>query len=160
MARPSSGGSSLPRPVIAVVNGFALGGGCELALACHVRIASTNARFGLPEVGLGIIPGYGGTVRLARVVGLGRAVELTLTGAQVKAEEAERIGLVTHVVEPEALMDRARELAGQMAPRAPWPSGWRSSRSTTPRTWPPRRPCATRPPSSASWPPPTTCARG
>jgi enoyl-CoA hydratase len=110
---------SFSRPVIAVVNGFALGGGCELALACHVRIASTNARFGLPEVGLGILPGYGGTVRLARVVGLGRAVELTLTGAQVKAEEAERIGLVTHVVEPEALLDRARELAGQMLGKGP-----------------------------------------
>jgi enoyl-CoA hydratase len=108
-----------PRPVIAVVNGFALGGGCELALACHVRIASTRARFGLPEVGLGIIPGYGGTVRLARLVGLGRAVELTLTGAHVKADQALQMGLVTHVVEPEELMDRARELAGEMAAKGP-----------------------------------------
>jgi enoyl-CoA hydratase len=87
--------------VIAAVNGFALGGACELALACHIRVASTRARFGLPEVGLGIIPGYGGTVRLARLIGLGRAVELTLTGNQVKADEAERMGLVTHVVEPD-----------------------------------------------------------
>jgi enoyl-CoA hydratase len=106
-------------PVIAAVNGFALGGGCELALACHVRVASTGARFGLPEVGLGIIPGYGGTVRLARVIGLGRAVELTLTGAQVKADEALRIGLVTHVVEPGQLMEKARELAGAMASKGP-----------------------------------------
>lgn len=107
------------RPVIAAVNGFALGGGCELALACHVRVASANARFGLPEVGLGILPGYGGTVRLARVVGLGRAVELTLTGAQVKADEALRVGLVTHVVEPGELMAKARELAGVMASKGP-----------------------------------------
>ncbi|TVP42440.1 MAG: hypothetical protein EA350_15730 [Gemmatimonadales bacterium] len=106
-------------PVIAAVNGFALGGGCELALACHVRVASTAARFGLPEVGLGIIPGYGGTVRLSRLIGLGRAVELTLTGAQVKADEALRIGLVTHVVEPAELMDKARELAGAMASKGP-----------------------------------------
>jgi enoyl-CoA hydratase len=108
-----------PRPVVAVVNGFALGGGCELALACHIRIASSTARFGLPEVGLGIIPGYGGTVRLARVVGLGRAVELTLTGRMVRADEAERIGLVTRVVEPDALGEAARELAAGLAARGP-----------------------------------------
>lgn len=107
------------RPVIAVVNGFALGGGCELALACHLRIASTRARFGLPEVGLGIVPGYGGTVRLARLVGLGRAVELTLTGAQLRSEDALAMGLVTHVVEPEELLPKARELAGQMAAKGP-----------------------------------------
>jgi enoyl-CoA hydratase len=71
-----------PRPVLAAVGGYALGGGCELALACHIRVASENARFGLPEVGLGIIPGYGGTVRLARLVGLGRAIEMTLTGGE------------------------------------------------------------------------------
>lgn len=106
-------------PVIAAVNGFALGGGCELALACHIRIASSSARFGLPEVGLGIIPGYGGTVRLARIIGFGRAVELTLTGAQVKAAEAERIGLVTHVTEPEALVEKARELAATLASKGP-----------------------------------------
>jgi enoyl-CoA hydratase len=107
------------RPVIAAVNGFALGGGCELALACHIRIAATNARFGLPEVGLGILPGFGGTVRLARVVGMGRAVELTLTGAQVSADEAARIGLATHVVEPDQLMAKARELAEAMASKGP-----------------------------------------
>ena len=78
-----------PKPVLAAVGGYALGGGCELALACHMRLASENARFGLPEVGLGIIPGYGGTIRLARLIGLGRAIHLTLTGEHVKAERAE-----------------------------------------------------------------------
>lgn len=107
------------RPVIAVVNGFALGGGCELALACHIRIASSNARLGFPEVGLGIIPGYGGTVRLARVIGLGRAIEITLTGRLVRADEAERIGLVSRVVEPDALMPAALELAAGLAVRGP-----------------------------------------
>jgi len=97
-----------PKPVLAAVGGYALGGGCELALACHMRIASENARFGLPEVGLGIIPGYGGTVRLARVVGLGRALEMTLTGDMVNAEEALGMGLVTHVVPREELLDRAK----------------------------------------------------
>jgi len=108
-----------PRPVVAVVNGFALGGGCELALACHIRIAASSARLGLPETGLGIIPGYGGTVRLARIVGLGRAVELTLTGRLVRADEAERIGLVSRVVEPEALEAAALELARGLAARGP-----------------------------------------
>lgn len=106
-----------PVPVIAAVNGFALGGGCELALACHLRIASSKARFGLPETGLGIIPGYGGTVRLARLVGFGRAVELILTGAMVTAEEARSMGLVTHVAEPDALLPKARELASTLAAR-------------------------------------------
>jgi enoyl-CoA hydratase len=81
-----------PKPVVAAVNGFALGGGCELALACHVRVAAENAFFGLPEVGLGVIPGYGGTQRLARLVGRGRAIEMTLTGPRIGAEEAYRIG--------------------------------------------------------------------
>lgn len=107
------------RPVIAAVGGYALGGGCELTLACHVRIASDHARFGLPEVGLGIIPGYGGTVRLARIVGLGRALELTLTGDMIDAERAERIGLVNAVVPREELMDRARAMAERMAGNAP-----------------------------------------
>ncbi len=86
------------KPVIAAVNGFALGGGCELALACHLRVASENAQFGLPEVKLGIIPGYGGTLRLPRIVGKGRALELMLTAQFIKADEAYRIGLVNRVV--------------------------------------------------------------
>ena len=90
-----------PKPVIAAVGGWALGGGCELALACHLRIASTSARFGLPEVGLGIIPGYGGTVRLARAVGASHATEMILTGEPVDAARAEAIGLVSAVVEPD-----------------------------------------------------------
>lgn len=87
-----------PKPVIAVVNGFALGGGCELAMACHIRIATENAKFGLPEVSLGIIPGYGGTQRLAQLVGRGKALELAMTGDMVSANEAKEIGLVNHVV--------------------------------------------------------------
>jgi enoyl-CoA hydratase len=98
------------KPVIAAVNGFALGGGCELALACHLRIASTTARFGLPEVKLGIIPGYGGTLRLPRIVGKGRALEMILTGEMIAAEEAHRIGLVNRVVDAGSLLDEARDL--------------------------------------------------
>lgn len=98
-----------PKPVLAAVGGFALGGGCELALACHLRIASENARFGLPEVGLGIIPGYGGTVRLARLIGLGRAIEMTLTGQMVDAARASEIGLVSAVVDRAELLDKAKE---------------------------------------------------
>ena len=97
-----------PKPVLAAVGGYALGGGCELALACHLRVASENARFGLPEVGLGTIPGYGGTMRLARVVGFGLAVEMVLTGGMIDAERAERIGLVSAVYPREALLDRAK----------------------------------------------------
>lgn len=99
------------KPVIAAVNGFALGGGCELALACHMRLASENAVFGLPEVGLGIIPGYGGTQRLPRLVGIGRALEIITTGRRVKVEEAERIGLVNRVVPPAQLLEEAVQLA-------------------------------------------------
>jgi enoyl-CoA hydratase len=97
------------KPVIAAVNGFALGGGCELALACHLRIASENAQFGLPEVKLGIIPGYGGTLRLPRIVGKGRALELMLTAQFIKADEAYRIGLANRVVPLVELMDTARK---------------------------------------------------
>jgi enoyl-CoA hydratase len=108
-----------PKPVLAAVGGYALGGGCELALACHIRIASENARFGIPEVGLGIIPGYGGTVRLARVVGVGRAVEMALTGEMVGAEEALSIGLVTHLVPREKLLDEGKTLLRKVTKNGP-----------------------------------------
>ncbi|HYC91629.1 MAG TPA: enoyl-CoA hydratase-related protein [Thermoanaerobaculia bacterium] len=108
-----------PKPVIAAVNGFALGGGCELALACHIRIASDKAQLGLPEVTLGIIPGYGGTQRMARLLGKGRALELILTGDRISAEEAARIGLVNKVVPADQLMTAAEELAGTIARRGP-----------------------------------------
>ncbi len=108
-----------PKPVLAAVGGYSLGGGCELALACHIRIASENARFGIPEVGLGIIPGYGATVRLARLVGLGRAVEMALTGDMIDAEAAKAMGLVTHVVPRDELMDRAKEVLGKVTKNGP-----------------------------------------
>jgi enoyl-CoA hydratase len=108
-----------PKPVLAAVGGFALGGGCELALACHLRIASENARFGLPEVGLGIIPGYGGTVRLSRLVGLGRAIELTLTGEMVSAARALQIGLVSSIVPRESLLDDAKDFIRKVTKNGP-----------------------------------------
>lgn len=108
-----------PKPVLAAVGGFALGGGCELALACHLRIASENARFGLPEVSLGIIPGYGGTLRLARVVGLGRALEMTLTGDMVDAQKAERFGLVSAVVPDGDLRERALDMMRKITKNGP-----------------------------------------
>lgn len=95
------------KPVVAAVHGFALGGGCELALACHLRVCSEDALFGFPEVGLGLIPGFGGTVRLPRLIGIGRALEMICTGRRVPAEEALRIGLVNDVVTPVDLVDRA-----------------------------------------------------
>jgi len=105
----------LGKPVIAAINGYALGGGCELALACHIRLASDRARFGQPEVNLGIIPGYGGTQRLARLIGMGRALEMILTGIQVDAQEAYRIGLVNRVYPAAELMPRAQAMAEGIA---------------------------------------------
>lgn len=99
-----------PKPVIAAVNGFALGGGCELALACHIRIASDKAKFGLPEVKLGTLPGYGGTQRLARIVGKGRAMQLITTAEMIDAAEAYRIGLVNKIVSGEELIGAATEM--------------------------------------------------
>lgn len=110
---------TMRKPVLAAVNGFALGGGLELALACHLRIASSTARFGLPEVRLGIIPGYGGTVRLPRVVGRGRALELILSGEMIDAPEAHRIGLVNRVVEPDALLTEAKALMSKITANGP-----------------------------------------
>ena len=108
-----------PKPVLAAVGGFALGGGCELALACHLRIASQNAKFGFPEATLGIIPGYGGTVRLARLIGLGRAVEMTLTGDMIDAERAREVGLVSKVVSKEDLLQQAKEFLRRVTKNGP-----------------------------------------
>ncbi len=105
----------LPFPVIAAVNGFALGGGCELAMACDIRLASAKAKFGQPETGLGIIPGFSGTQRLPRLVGPAKAKELIYTGEIIKADEALRIGLVNGVTEPEALIDEALAMAEKIA---------------------------------------------
>ncbi|MGG7164480.1 short-chain-enoyl-CoA hydratase [Clostridium ihumii] len=110
---------TLKKPVIAAVNGFALGGGCELSMACDIRIASVKAKFGQPESGLGITPGFGGTQRLARLVGEGVAKELIFTCDIIKADEALRIGLVNKVVEPEELMNEAMNMAKKIANNAP-----------------------------------------
>jgi enoyl-CoA hydratase len=107
------------KPVVAAINGFALGGGCELAMACHLRVASENARFGQPEVKLGIAPGYGGTVRLPRLIGRARALELLLTGDMIDAEEARRIGLVNRVVPPDRLMAEAESLLRSILANGP-----------------------------------------
>jgi enoyl-CoA hydratase len=107
------------KPVIACINGFALGGGCELALACTLRIAATTARLGQPEVKIGIIPGYGGTQRLPRLIGKGAALKMILTGEAIGAADALRLGLVDEVVEPERLMARGKELAETIAAMAP-----------------------------------------
>ncbi|NCB74417.1 MAG: enoyl-CoA hydratase/isomerase family protein [Clostridia bacterium] len=109
---------NFPKPVIAAVNGFALGGGCELAMACDIRIASENAKFSQPEVGLGIIPGFGGTQRLPRIVGIGKAMELILSARTINAAEAKEIGLVNQVVAHEKLMETALELANAIASKA------------------------------------------
>jgi enoyl-CoA hydratase len=108
-----------PKPVIAAVNGFALGGGCELAMACHIRIASETAKFGQPEVKLGLIPGYGGTQRLPRLVGRGRALQLLLTGEMIDAPEAYRIGLVNRVVAAADLLTAATEMMRAILANAP-----------------------------------------
>lgn len=110
---------SLSKPVIAAVNGFALGGGCELALACHLRTASDTAAFGQPEVNLGIIPGYGGTQRLPRLVGLGRATELVLTGDRISAQRAYEIGLVNRVFPADELIDGTKKMLSGILSKAP-----------------------------------------
>ena len=107
------------KPVVAAINGFALGGGLELAMAAHVRIASSNARMGLPEVSLGVIPGYGGTQRLAQIVGKGKAMEMVLTGGMIDAEAALACGLVNQVVDQELLLETAHVMAGKIAKNAP-----------------------------------------
>lgn len=110
---------NLDKPVIAAISGFALGGGCELAMSCDIRIASEKAKFGQPETGLGITPGFGGTQRLPRIVGIGKAKELIYTGAIIKADEALRIGLVNKVVLLESLMEEARAMANMIIANAP-----------------------------------------
>ncbi|GAB3822674.1 enoyl-CoA hydratase/isomerase family protein [Pontibacter rugosus] len=107
------------KPVIAAVNGFALGGGCELAMACHMRVAAENARFGQPEVNLGIIPGYGGTQRLTQLVGKGKAMELMMTADMINAQEALQLGLVNHVVPQEQLLEKCGEIMGKILSKAP-----------------------------------------
>ena len=111
--------AALPIPVIAAVNGFALGGGCELALACDIRLASENASFSLPEVALGVCPGWGGTQRLARLVGTGNAAELMFSARRIKAPRALEIGLVNSIHPPDKLMDAAMALANEIAENAP-----------------------------------------
>jgi len=108
-----------PKPIIAAVNGFALGGGCELAMACHFRLASDNAKFGQPEVNLGLIPGYGGTQRLTQLVGKGKAMELIMTAAMIDAAEAKELGLVNYVTTPAELLDRCRQLLQVIMTKGP-----------------------------------------
>jgi enoyl-CoA hydratase len=107
------------KPVIAAVNGFALGGGCELAMACHMRIASENAKFGQPEVNLGLIPGYGGTQRLVQLIGKGRALELLMTAGMIDATTALQFGLANHVVTQEQLLNKAKEILSVIISKAP-----------------------------------------
>ena len=111
--------ANCPKPVVAAINGFALGGGLELAMACHIRIASENAKLGLPEVTLGLIPGYGGTQRLTQLVGKGRAIEMITTADMISAEKAARIGLVNEVVPQLELIGKAEEILNKIKARAP-----------------------------------------
>lgn len=108
-----------PKPIVAAVNGFALGGGCELAMACHFRTASVNAKFGQPEVNLGLIPGYGGTQRLVQLIGKGKAMELLMTADMIKADEALRLGLVNHVFSSEALLTETKAILQKIGEKAP-----------------------------------------
>jgi len=108
-----------PKPIIAAVNGFALGGGCELAMACHFRTASETAKFGQPEVNLGLIPGYGGTQRLVQLIGKGKAMELLITADMIKADEAARLGLVNHVFAPKNLLSSTRDILLKIQTKAP-----------------------------------------
>jgi enoyl-CoA hydratase len=108
-----------PKPIVAAVNGFALGAGCELAMACHFRVASLNAKFGQPEVNLGLVPGYGGTQRLVQLIGKGRALELLLTGNMIDAQTAMQYGLVNLVVEADALLPKAKEILLHINTKAP-----------------------------------------
>lgn len=106
-------------PVVAAVNGFALGGGCELAMSCHIRVAGQNARFGQPEVNLGLVPGYGGSQRLIQLIGKGKALEMLLTSDMIQADEAMRLGLVTHVVESGHEVDKAFEILRKISTKGP-----------------------------------------
>lgn len=108
-----------PKPVVAAINGFALGGGCELAMACHFRLCSENAKFGQPEVNLGLIPGYGGTQRLTQLVGKGKSMELQMTAQIIDAAEAARIGLVNHITTLENLLDKTKEILQTIQSKAP-----------------------------------------
>jgi enoyl-CoA hydratase len=108
-----------PKPIAAAVNGFALGGGCELAMACHFRLCSSQAKFGQPEVNLGLIPGYGGTQRMTQLIGKGKSMELMMTGAMIGAEEALRLGLVNYVTGPEELLPKTREIMKLIESKAP-----------------------------------------
>lgn len=110
---------TFPKPVIAMINGFCLGGGCELSLACDIRVASDNARFGQPEINLGIIPGGGGTQRLTHLIGEGKSMELILTGDMIDAETALKLGLVNHVYSSEELTENTMKLAGKIASKSP-----------------------------------------
>ena len=107
------------KPIIAAVNGFALGGGCELAMACHFRLASSNAKFGQPEVNLGLIPGYGGTQRLTQLIGKGKAMELMMTGNMIDADEAKKLGLINHVTSAEDLLEKTTEILKLIITKAP-----------------------------------------